>query len=729
MFNEALALQIADMVDESIFVVNHNLLVYYNHTASQLIQRINKNFDTDFEKPFFSKFLCIDQKKIRSWQRAMAVGKVWNDRVDIRIGNRTITLSVKVRTTDGHFGKQGSYIFAVKEVVDQQQTTEDTFLSRLVDNAPFMLIKWNDKREVAFANRACLNFLEQSSSSTSSLSLQEVHSKNDIQQLCKHIDGLRNIGEYSITETRIAQKDKSRRAFWINGLTENNDGSFLYYSVGVDTSGRHFWNNDYELLRQHYNTLTGHLNYPLFILNKDMEVTYANDPAVKWFKARGLTPNANPNAIFDLSEYPRAAELKAHFTLDQQTIKPRIFVSEDKIFERFCYPLMKNGKIESLMVEVRKVKGFNRELMLLDIEGELPHSILETAKASIVRLNEEMEIVYANTEFATLLQYSPLDLIGTYVPNIIANEYKEPAISNFNNLIAGNIPYYNEDSLIIKKDGTMVCVEVLVKGVRRSDGSFSSITATLNDITKRKKHEEQLKQKLNQTQAVKENMDKFYSVIGHDLRNPLLTTKLISESLLQHNETKDSATLNKYLRYISSLAENSLDLIDNLISWTKSVIEGIEYKPTYFSLNQLSTDIEKHFNVASQLNEVTIVNHVPKDIRIFADRNMLKTVLRNLVSNAIKYSNAGGIVTLNAALENDKIEISVSDKGIGIDEKTIQNLFKRGAERDVSASSKTSSGIGLLICHHFVERHGGDISVESTIGQGTTIRVTLNARK
>lgn len=221
-------------------------------------------------------------------------------------------------------------------------------------------------------------------------------------------------------------------------------------------------------------------------------------------------------------------------------------------------------------------------------------------------------------------------------------------------------------------------------------------------------------------------MDKFYSIIGHDLKNPFITTKLISESLLLHVEKQNDTKSAKYLKDITCLAEEGLNLLDNLVSWTKSVIEGFDFQPSYFSLQRLCSDVEKQLIIASQIKEINLTNKVSEDIRIFADRNMLKTVIRNLVSNSIKYSHSGGLVTISAEKKADSIIIVVSDNGIGIDAKVIPHLLEINPKKPrISPESKTSTGIGLLICNHFVERHGGHISVESTMGCGTTVTVEL----
>jgi PAS domain S-box len=728
MINENIMLQIADMVDSGILVVCQNRVVYQNPIAASILNLFHNTLNVG--ETFFSKEISISKEKIRSWQRAMAAGELWQDKVEVCIGSRNVTLEVKAKSVDGRYGKNGYYLFTLQVIAEKEVNIlpkEELPLSLIIDNAPFLAVQWDEEGRIIYVNKTLKRFLGLEFEELVGRSFYEFMPESAIKLIDQQFEKLKKDGGYAVAESRIHVQGKERRALWMSAQTIAKNGKDHFFSVGIDVTDRNIWDDEYIVLRQQYNTLfASHLEYPLFILNKNLKITFANDSAIQWFEAKGYKRESTKAAIFNLAASPIASEYKELFRQNQHPLKPRIYFENDEVFESYFFPLVQNSEIDSIIVEHRKVKGFKRELMLLDIEGELPQSIIETAKTCILRLNEDMEITYANAEFASLLQYDPLELIGTYIPTLIVPQYREASLKRFSEFKSGTSVHYHEDAEVYRKDGKTVWVEVLVTGVRREDGSFSSLTATLNDITKRKKREAELKNQLIQVKKVKNNMDKFYSIIGHDLKNPLLTTKLISESLLQHVEQQNDTKSAKYLRDITFLAENGLDLLDNLVSWTKSVIEGFDYQPSHFSLRRLCADIEKHFTVSSQIRGILLVNEVSEDIRIFADRNMLKTVIRNLVSNAIKYSHSGGVVSINAILDTDKVIITVSDKGIGIDANVIPHLFEINPKKPrTSSNSKTGNGIGLLICNHFVERHGGHISVESTIGCGTTVRVEL----
>jgi PAS domain S-box-containing protein len=727
MFNEEIMLQVADMVDSGILVVCQNRIVFQNQAATSHLNLLHNTLRT--KEPLFSKDISISKEKIRSWQRAMAAGEVWQDKVEFCIEGKYAVLEVKAKSTDGKYGKLGSYIFTlhgITEVNKNSSSKEEIFPLHIIDNAPFMFVEWDDEGRIGYVNKSLKQFIGLESKELIGRSFKEFMPEPVTKRIDQQFQKLKREGGYAISESRLQVEGKERLAFWMNAETAPKKGKDHFFTVGIDITERNIWDDEYIVLRQQYNRLAGYIEYPLFIINRNLNITFANDSAIQWFESKGYKKEDSKCPLFNFSSHPKASEYQEFFKQKTRTIKPTIFFENDEMFERFCFPLIQNNEIESVIIEHRKVNGFKRELMLLDIEGEMPQSIIETAKVCIVRLNEDMEITYANAEFASLLQYDPIELTGTYIPNIIVSEHRESSLARFAEFKSGTASHYQEDAEIYRKDGETIWVEVLVSGIRRADGSFSSLTATLNDITKRKKREAELKSQLIQSKKVKNNMDKFYSIIGHDLKNPFITTKIISESLLLHVEKQNDTKSAKYLKDITCLAEEGLNLLDNLVSWTKSVIEGFDYQPSFFNLKRLCSDIEKHFAISSQVKGILLVNEVSEDIRVYADRNMLKTVIRNLVSNAIKYSHRDGVVTLDAEMDANKVVITVSDNGIGIDANVIPHLLGINPKRlDTNTSSKTGNGIGLLICNHFVERHGGHISVESTMGCGTTVTVEL----
>ena len=209
--------------------------------------------------------------------------------------------------------------------------------------------------------------------------------------------------------------------------------------------------------------------------------------------------------------------------------------------------------------------------------------------------------------------------------------------------------------------------------------------------------------------------DKFFSIIAHDLRGPLgsfmvLTEMMADESqYLTPDETKD------FMQDLKYTSRNIFNLLENLLEWSRMQRGQTAFKPQKLNLSDIVTDCVKLMAESARKKTVTIHVAIAAGLEVFADINMLQCIIRNLVSNAIKFTHRGGSIRISAKpATKGLIEIAVQDNGIGIKPEMVENLFRH----DINSSRKgtddePSTGLGLLLCKDFVEKHGGKISVES----------------
>jgi signal transduction histidine kinase len=175
-------------------------------------------------------------------------------------------------------------------------------------------------------------------------------------------------------------------------------------------------------------------------------------------------------------------------------------------------------------------------------------------------------------------------------------------------------------------------------------------------------------------------------------------------------------------------AELSFNLLQNILLWSRSQTGKIEFKPAKLELiNLVSNNLLLIANSAEQ-KRIRLINNVLPDIYIKADEEMINTVLRNLLTNAVKFSNLEGSITTNAAVYEKFVEISITDCGVGMNPKTVENLFRLDvAHSTIGTQNETGTGLGLILCKEFIEKNGGSINVESEIGKGTKFTFTLPA--
>jgi signal transduction histidine kinase len=248
----------------------------------------------------------------------------------------------------------------------------------------------------------------------------------------------------------------------------------------------------------------------------------------------------------------------------------------------------------------------------------------------------------------------------------------------------------------------------------------SSRRKKMNNLLIKQQHElEQQRTELVELNKVK---DKFFSIISHDLRSPINNlagmSSLLTSGNLTWEETKAlSSSIQKQLKHASKL-------LDNLLDWVLLQSNEIKIRKEVINLRQLVSDNLESFNDLNE-KDLQLINEVD-DIKVLADRNMIDLILRNLISNAIKFTDKGGYVTISNSTTNGKVIVSVTDTGIGVPKEVKQDLFdfKAHYSRKGTANEK-GTGLGLKLCKEFVERNGGEIWVESEEGKGSSFKFTL----
>ena len=228
---------------------------------------------------------------------------------------------------------------------------------------------------------------------------------------------------------------------------------------------------------------------------------------------------------------------------------------------------------------------------------------------------------------------------------------------------------------------------------------------------------------LKQLNATK---DRFFSIIAHDLRNPFHAIAGFSELLLRRYTKLPAEKIEKFLNLIHASANTASTLLENLLLWSRSQTGSIGFEPALIKLNSVACDTQMFLMGTMQNKAISFTIIVDEDLMVYADENMLKTVLRNLVSNAIKFSNQSGEITFSASENEDYIELSVADKGVGIEADKIDLLFNSATNISTKGTAdEVGTGLGLILCKEFVEKHGGTIWVESIVNEGSRFVFTL----
>jgi len=220
--------------------------------------------------------------------------------------------------------------------------------------------------------------------------------------------------------------------------------------------------------------------------------------------------------------------------------------------------------------------------------------------------------------------------------------------------------------------------------------------------------------------------DKFFSIIAHDLKSPFSSIFGFSNLLYSEFESFDQKSQKEYLFNISQVSENAYKLLQNLLEWARSQTGQIDYSSEEINIGLLVNDNITLLNSIATNKEIILKNNINFQTYAMGDTNMVNTVIRNLISNAIKFSFKGGTVTVSCEEMNDFLQISVADSGIGLTEEEKKNLFRIDVKFKKDGTEKEKgTGLGLILSKEFVERNGGEIWVESQKNVGSTFIFTL----
>ena len=251
-------------------------------------------------------------------------------------------------------------------------------------------------------------------------------------------------------------------------------------------------------------------------------------------------------------------------------------------------------------------------------------------------------------------------------------------------------------------------------------------TGTLNDITQRKQIEEDIKHKNAELQRLSDDKDILMSILAHDLITPFNSMlgflDLLSENLREY----DVHTLENYISIVNNSAKGAFNLLNDILLWTRSQSGAIPFEPKIFNLKSSIDEVTEFLKPNANTKNITInIDESDKTV-VFADVDMLNTILRNLISNAIKFTDLGGIVNISSERTESDILVTISDNGIGIAPNILPRLFdttKLYSTR--GTANEKGTGFGLMLCKKFLEEHGGEIWAESELGRGSKFKFTL----
>ena len=241
------------------------------------------------------------------------------------------------------------------------------------------------------------------------------------------------------------------------------------------------------------------------------------------------------------------------------------------------------------------------------------------------------------------------------------------------------------------------------------------------DITERMRDEAEIKYKNEELINLNATKDKFFSIIAHDLKNPFNSILGFSSLFAKQIQEKDYAAIEKYAGIIQDASQQALDLLINLLEWSRSQTGRMEFNPESIDIANLINQSTEILNASALQKSITVYTQIPASLPVFADKAMVNTILRNLISNAIKFTNAGGEIVISSKQMPEELVVSVMDNGVGMKKESLAKIFRIDENHStLGTQNEKGTGLGLILCKEFVDKHGGSIWVESELGKGST---------
>lgn len=342
-----------------------------------------------------------------------------------------------------------------------------------------------------------------------------------------------------------------------------------------------------------------------------------------------------------------------------------------------------------------------------------PYIGLSTVKDQL--LENEAIVVLDNNRFVGVLTTN--DLVNK-PKTLVVDCLKDKVVIDSNQSITEVLSIMNEhntDVLAVSENETVV-------GLVFKKDLYKYITEYNLELQNKIKERTQ---ELQDTIAMK---DLLYSVVAHDLRSPFSSIIGLSELIIENIGTYTTDKIKNQIGQIHYQSKLTYNLLDNLLNWASAQVGDIAFNPCLCNLTLMCDDVIRPLRISAQMKNISVQCFHSTDASIFADKNMVQTILRNLISNAIKYTEVGGEIKIFSTLENRFIEVTVSDNGMGMSDLDKEILFSGDLKSPkLGTFEEKGFGLGLLICKDFVEKHGGTIRIEEKYGKGCDFKFTLPA--
>lgn len=479
-------------------------------------------------------------------------------------------------------------------------------------------------------------------------------------------------------------------------------------------------------------------NFKEYTLIKDS--IFSNEKNIKFSEIEQKYKNKENQEIISTLKYNKQ-KTKFLYAFILSIISLLLFIAT---YSRFRLKKIDNKKIEEQSLILKKLneelKNQNKQLkeskkQILNSET-LFRTIFEASPIGIILLDSKGKILNINESFSKIVGIEvnkELYSLNIFQLSVLK---RTKILTSFSEVIEKKQVVHGEAGFR-NAIGINIIINYHISPLMDDNNELVKIQAVIFDISEKQRNEEALIKSEKQLRELNATKDKFFSIIAHDIKNPFNAIMGFSNLLKEDYESFTDEDRKEFIENISQASEDVYNLLENLLKWSWTQTGKISYNPQNADIQEITNETISVLKLQADRKFIKIDSLINSPILVFADINMLKTVFRNLISNAIKFTNENGNISITYFVEETKsegtnrnIEIQIADNGIGISKEDIQKLFKID-EKIVSKGTQGESGtgLGLILCKEFIEKNGGQLWVESNLDIGSVFKFTIPLSK
>jgi PAS domain S-box-containing protein len=462
------------------------------------------------------------------------------------------------------------------------------------------------------------------------------------------------------------------------------------------------------------------------IFDQDFKYIYVNKNAERVFgKSVAEIIGKHPSEVIGKEAFERGYPyLAKSMKGENQVFENNYYLKDGSIeyVQNDFRPFFRNEKISGVLgisTNITQIK--NKEFELKESEARFKNMFEKHSSVMLLIEPESGRIINANKAAADFYGSSIEDLceknineINKIPPEQIAEEMSN-AFKEKRNFFIFPHRLFSGEERIVEVHSSPIIYE-----------NHKILFSIIQDITERTIIEKALKRQEEELRKLNEDKNRFISIIGHDLKGPINSIRGLLEMVTPNYREYSIEETEEFTKMIYSSIQNTSILLEDILIWARTNSGRIPFEPEFINLGNVIEDIIESLQEVANDKAITLNFSIGKEINFYADSNMIKTIIRNLISNAIKFTNRNGTINLKAEINSQNVKITVSDNGIGISSNIKNKLFDLSQKiTSVGTENETGTGLGLLLCKEFVKMHDGEIWVESEVNKGSNFIFTI----